>query len=254
MGSSNTFPAAKPRDSKTLITPSATTSAQTPVPGAHRNSRGHLSTGKQDVPDTAITTNAPRPGALVRQNSVQTRYMDMLLAMDTIPRLHNVLSSFFTWILLAGFIIFPGTYTTITKLNNDAQIQGNHTASTILASVKNIPLLVIAGVCTGIGAAGMVWLWWRWRQNYIWLLNKIFLFVPSTLHSTSGNTLCSQNPVTDPAASTPSPASSQHSSAFTPNRAAPGPSPLKSLPLSPAPAWLSPACSSACTTFGCWGR
>jgi hypothetical protein len=46
--------------------------------------------------------------------------------------------------------------------------------------VKNIPLLVIAGICTGIGAAGMVWLWWRWRQNYVWLLNKIFLYV--TLH------------------------------------------------------------------------
>lgn len=46
--------------------------------------------------------------------------------------------------------------------------------------MKNIPLLVIAGICTGIGAAGMVWLWWRWRQNYVWLLNKIFLYV--TLH------------------------------------------------------------------------
>ena len=112
----------------------------------------------------------------MRQSSVQTRYVDMLLAMDTIPRLHNILSSFSTWILLAGFIIFPGTFTTISSLDNEAAIQANHTASTIIASVKNIPLLVVAGVCTGIGAVGMVWLWWRWKQNYVWLLNKIFLY------------------------------------------------------------------------------
>jgi hypothetical protein len=109
--------------------------------------------------------------------------MDMLLAMDTIPRLYNILSSFFNWILLAGFIIFPGTFTTISDLDSDAAIANSHTASTIIASIKNIPLLVIAGVCSGIGAAGMVWLWWRWRQNYVWLLNKIFLYHPNPLSS-----------------------------------------------------------------------
>lgn len=23
----------------------------------------------------------------------------------------------------------------------------------------------------------MIWLWWRWRKNYLWALNKIFVFV-----------------------------------------------------------------------------
>jgi hypothetical protein len=181
MGSFNILPFSKPRDStssKTPITRNPTTSTQTSNPGTHQHSKSHLTGHKQDGPDAAITTNAPRPGVSVRQNSVQTRYMDMLLAMDTIPRLHNLLSSFLTWLLLAGFIIFPGTFTTISNLDNNAQIQDNHTASTILASVKNIPLLVVAGVCSGVGAAGMIWLWWRWRQNYVWLLNKIFLCIP----------------------------------------------------------------------------
>jgi hypothetical protein len=71
-------------------------SAQPPTPGTHQHSKSDLATRKQDVPDTAITTNAPRPVAPVRQNSIRTRYMEMLLAMDTIPRLHNILSSFFT--------------------------------------------------------------------------------------------------------------------------------------------------------------
>ena len=188
MGRSDTLPTAEPCDSQSSKDPiarSATTSTQTPTSEAHHHSKGPSSGRKQNASNTAITPSASRPDAPIRQNSVQTRYMDMLLAMDTIPRLHNILSSFFTWILLAGFIIFPGTFTTISSLDSQA-IPGNHTASTIIASVKNIPLLVIAGVCAGIGAVGMVWLWWRWRQNYVWLLNKIFLYVPSPIPHSLG--------------------------------------------------------------------
>ena len=40
----------------------------------------------------------------------QTRYVNMLLALDDISPLFNILASFFTWILLAGFLLFPGTF------------------------------------------------------------------------------------------------------------------------------------------------
>lgn len=30
----------------------------------------------------------------------------------------------------------------------------------------------------------MVWLWWRWRKNYVWLVNRIFL--PGSLNSLAG--------------------------------------------------------------------
>jgi hypothetical protein len=35
----------------------------------------------------------------------------MLLSLDTVPRIHNILASFCTWILLAGYIVFPATFT-----------------------------------------------------------------------------------------------------------------------------------------------
>jgi len=91
----------------------------------------------------------------------------MLLALDTIPRLHNILASFFTWILLAGFVIFPGTFTSIQSLDTNSEVSASHTATEILHTVKHIDLLVIAGICCGIGAGGMVWLWWRWRENFV---------------------------------------------------------------------------------------
>lgn len=110
--------------------------------------------------------------------------MTMLLAQDTIPRFHNILASFSTWILLAGFVIFPGTFTSLSSLSRSSTLSDSHIASDILKSVKHIQLLIIAGVCSGIGALGMVWLWWRWRQNYVWLLNRIFL--PGCLNSFAG--------------------------------------------------------------------
>lgn len=110
--------------------------------------------------------------------------MSMLLSLDTIPRLHNILASFFTWILLAGFIIFPGTFTSIQKLDDNPNVSSSAAATAILHSVKHVSLLVIAGVCCGIGALGMSWLWYKWHQNYVWLLNRIFL--PGCLNSFAG--------------------------------------------------------------------
>ena len=40
----------------------------------------------------------------------RTRYVNMLLALDDISPIFNILASFFTWILLAGFLLFPGTF------------------------------------------------------------------------------------------------------------------------------------------------
>ena len=92
----------------------------------------------------------------------------MLLSLDQIPRLHNILASFFTWILLAGYIVFPATFT---SLQNNDEIQSeadrNVVEAKILGQVKNAPLLYIASFCCGIGCVGMVWLWWIHRTNYV---------------------------------------------------------------------------------------
>ncbi|KAJ0120463.1 hypothetical protein J7T55_015190 [Diaporthe amygdali] len=126
-----------------------------------------------------VTGNGPerRPTAgLRRENTLQTRYMEMLLSLDKIPRLHNILAAFFGWILLAGFIVFPGTFTSIRDLSEDPDVADKSpAASVILDQVQNVPLLVVAAVCCGIGAAGLLWLAFRWRSNYVWLLNRVYL-------------------------------------------------------------------------------
>ncbi|KAJ7253463.1 hypothetical protein C8J57DRAFT_1076705 [Mycena rebaudengoi] len=115
---------------------------------------------------------------LATAGSHQTKYVNMLLALDSIPPLYNILASFFTWILLAGFVLFPGTFTNL-KDNPSGQLGG-------LAAdvIQHLSLYVVAWVCTGIGAAGMLWLWYRWQNNYVWVLNRILM--PGLLNSLAG--------------------------------------------------------------------
>lgn len=128
---------------------------------------------------TRISTTHPMPGLHSGAHEyAQTRYVEMLLDLDDIPTKDKVLAGFFTWILLAGFILFPGTFATW------ADKPPNTTEHEVAAIINNVPLLVIAWVCTGVGAVGMVLLWWQQRKNYIWIVNKIF--VPGLLNSLAG--------------------------------------------------------------------
>ena len=88
---------------------------------------------------------ASRP-ELVRKPSVQTRYMDMLLHLDTIPRLDNILASFFTWLLLAGYLVFPVTFISLSDSKALSQVgqDGGELGAAVANSIKNAPLLYIA--------------------------------------------------------------------------------------------------------------
>ncbi|KAL2414641.1 hypothetical protein ABEF91_004826 [Exophiala dermatitidis] len=114
----------------------------------------------------------------------------MLLELDEIPRRHNFYASLLRWLILAGYIVFPGTFTSL-KSSNSVQEAASETyaGKTILDSVQNASLLWIAGACCLFGVVGIALLWKRWKRNYIWLVNRIFL--PALLNAILGlvNTL-----------------------------------------------------------------
>ncbi|KAJ6620022.1 hypothetical protein B0H10DRAFT_1792402, partial [Mycena sp. CBHHK59/15] len=129
-------------------------------------------------PSTNAPQRPPLPQPTVSQ--MDTKYVNMLLAIDGIPPLFNILASFFTWILLAGFVLFPGTFTNLQQGGDELGGLG----TTAVNVIKHLSLYVVAWVCTGVGAAGMAWLWYRWQANYIWLVNRIFM--PGLLNSLAG--------------------------------------------------------------------
>jgi len=109
---------------------------------------------------------------------MDTQYVNMLLAVDSIPRIHNIAASFFTWLLLAGFLLFPGTFTSLQNSPSGS------VESVVVDAVSHVGLFIVAWICTGIGAVGMIWLWWRWHKNYIWLTNRIF--TPGFMNAIAG--------------------------------------------------------------------
>ncbi|KIK77477.1 hypothetical protein PAXRUDRAFT_834972 [Paxillus rubicundulus Ve08.2h10] len=120
---------------------------------------------------------AERCGISGVDTNVYTKYIEMLVEFDKIPFRANMLASFFSWLLLAGFILFPGTFAAWLRSDLTVVVQ-------LMDYVEQVPLYVIAWVCTGIGGAGMLWLWWKWRKNYFWLMSSIF--IPGLLSSVAG--------------------------------------------------------------------
>lgn len=107
----------------------------------------------------------------------------MLLDLDAVPKWHNIAVAISAWMLLAGFVIFPGTFTSIQSINEQNTDIGG-LEKWVLSRVRNLPLLVVAGICCGIGAIGMISFWVRWRRNYVWVCNRVFL--PGTLNALAG--------------------------------------------------------------------
>jgi hypothetical protein len=136
-------------------------------------------------PSKPSSKGPPRGRGLRRNNTIQSRYTEMLLNLDTIPRMHNICASFFSWLVLAGYVVFPGTFTSLSDLSDDPDVGDRSAlASRVLTSVKNVPLLVVAALCCGVGVAGILWLAACHRRNYVWLLNRLFL--PSVMNGLAG--------------------------------------------------------------------
>ena len=106
----------------------------------------------------------------------QTRYMQMLLQLDRIPLIYNIIASLATWILLAGYIVLPGTFTSLRTLgkykfdSGGSAIEGN-----VQNAIRNIPLLSAAFIFFAIGGACLIYLWCIWGENVIWLMSRIIV-------------------------------------------------------------------------------
>lgn len=108
----------------------------------------------------------------------RTRYMAMLLEVEYIPLSHKFLAGLFHWMLLAGYLVIPGTFTSLQKSDAiKSALNGSGVEEAILHTIQNPPLLAIACSLLSVGVAGMIWLGWQWRHNYIWLLNYLFRLV-----------------------------------------------------------------------------
>lgn len=94
-------------------------------------------------------------------------YDKMILHMDKIQPYYFGLAGFFSWLLLAGFLVSPSTYASVRYL--DAPEETGDVGKAVMKAVRNIPLIFIASFACLIATVGIGWLWVKWHRNYVWI-------------------------------------------------------------------------------------
>ncbi|KAL4745465.1 hypothetical protein BDW72DRAFT_208186 [Aspergillus terricola var. indicus] len=117
--------------------------------------------------------------------TVETEYVCMLLELQDIHWVYNFAASLANWVLLAGYLVVPGTFTSLQKSDSITdKLSQNNAEKAILETIQNPPLVAIAWSFLGIGIGIMSVLFYRWRRNYLWLINR--LFIPILLNTAAG--------------------------------------------------------------------
>ncbi|PLB46327.1 hypothetical protein P170DRAFT_362654, partial [Aspergillus steynii IBT 23096] len=103
-------------------------------------------------------------------------YVKMFLNIKRILLLDNILAALFVWILLVGYFVFPGIFASLRvfELFKSSAAKSN-IGELIFYTIQNILFLAVAAVCCAVGLCGISWLYYKRRENYIWLARKLFL-------------------------------------------------------------------------------
>lgn len=109
-----------------------------------------------------------------RQVLPNSPYDTMVLESHDAPEIVNIVAAASNWFFLAGFIFFPGTFTSI---GHSASLGGTEAGRLIQSAVQNIPLLVIGCLSCCAGSAGLAWSSHKMKSNYVWLVDRIFMYV-----------------------------------------------------------------------------
>lgn len=91
--------------------------------------------------------------------SMQTPYMVMSVQANESPTRHNILAALSSWLILAGYVVFPGTFT---SLKNSHTLGDSEGGKIVQNAIQNVPLLPLAVLCCVAGTSRICWLWWTW--------------------------------------------------------------------------------------------
>ena len=79
------------------------------------------------------------------------------------------------WVLLAGYLVVPGTFTSLKNSDQvEQRLQENNAGRVLLKTIQNPPLLVIACIFLIFGGILLGWLSIKFKDSYSWLINRIF--------------------------------------------------------------------------------
>ncbi|KAK1487650.1 hypothetical protein CABS01_17167 [Colletotrichum abscissum] len=111
-----------------------------------------------------------------------SRYDQMLLENDKeIDWWWSLLAKIFSWLLLAGYIVFPSTFA---SLKRSQVLESMGKVGQTVSYWVNDCLIALASVLSGVASIGLAWLWFKWRANYVWVHQHII--IPTLVNSLIG--------------------------------------------------------------------
>ncbi|KAL0929582.1 PHO85 cyclin-1 [Colletotrichum truncatum] len=84
----------------------------------------------------------------------------------------SLLAKIFSWLLLAGYIVFPSTFA---SLQRSKTLESIGKVGHIVSGWVNDFLISIASILSGGASIGLAYLWFKWRTNYIWVNQQIIM-------------------------------------------------------------------------------
>ena len=90
-----------------------------------------------------------------------------------VPKVFVVQAISATWLLLAGYLVFPATFASLK--NSDILEKVGVVGHSIATLVEHVGLLYVASIVCIISTLWLLWLWFKLQSNYVWLTKHIFL-------------------------------------------------------------------------------
>ncbi|KAJ5239563.1 hypothetical protein N7468_004182 [Penicillium chermesinum] len=107
-------------------------------------------------------------------SSPPVTYIQKVVEADQVLWEYNILASIAHWVLLAGYLILPGTFTSLQNSDGISHKLGqSQTGKAILNQIQNPPLIVLGCLFFFIGTCGIGGLYWKHQNNYIWLADIV---------------------------------------------------------------------------------
>ena len=94
----------------------------------------------------------------------------IVLQAESIKKRYGMIAFMSSWLIHASYIVLPGTFTSLGQ-----RLEQNGTGRLVSVPIKNVPLLPLAVICCICGTIGIIFVWRRCGNNYVWMKRNVIL-------------------------------------------------------------------------------
>ena len=109
---------------------------------------------------------------LPQDSSKEARSKELKDKASDVGDIFNIAAAVSLWALLAGFVVFPAIFP---SLQNSSSLNSSAPGRVLRHVINSVPLLVVGIIFFVVGAVLIWFLWHKFPDNYLWLMDRLFL-------------------------------------------------------------------------------